>query len=151
MILLDTTVVVYAHGVEHRLTAPCDAVLAGAARGHLDATTTVEVVQEFAHVHARRGRTREAAVGHARDLRQLLSPLVAATEDDLAAGLDVYERGTLGCFDAVLAATAMRLGATLVSADRAFAGIDGLAHLDPGSPTFLADLGIGFSAEPPAR
>jgi predicted nucleic acid-binding protein len=151
VILLDTTVLVYAHGTDHPLKARCSDVLGAVSRGELEATTTVEVIQEFAYVYARRGRTRATAVARARDLRQMLTPLISPTEGDLDSGLGNYANGDIGCFDAVLAATARRLGATLVSADRAFAGIDGLSCLDPGSPTFLDELGIGFSGEEPGR
>lgn len=151
MIVVDTTLLVYAHGADHPLKAPSLELLDLVSRGELDATTTVEVVQEFAHVHGRRGRTRSEAVARARDVRQMLRPLLRPDEDDLDDGLTIYEAGRVGCFDAVLAATARRLGATLVSADGAFATVDGLDHLDPGSPTFLDDLGIGFSAEDPGR
>lgn len=150
MIVLDTTVLAFARGAEHPLKDPSVALLERVAMGELTATTTVEVVQEFAHVHARRGRGPAAAAAQARLLHRILTPLVTPTEDDLDVGLAIYAMGQVGCFDAVLAATARRLEATLVSADRGFATIDGLSYVDPASPTFLADLGIGFSDEPPA-
>ena len=54
MILLDTSVLVYAVGAEHPLREPCRAVIAAVGDGTIAATTTVEVLQEFAHVPARR-------------------------------------------------------------------------------------------------
>ena len=94
-------------------------------------------------MHARRRRPRGQAVAHARAYVRILSPLLESTGDDLLAGLDLFEASPrLGAFDAVLAATVVREGAALVSADHAFAEIDGLRHLDPASPTFLDDLGI---------
>ena len=52
--------------------------------------------------------------------------------------LDLFRRSTsLGSFDAVLAVTARRRGWSLASADRGFARVAGLAHLDPASPSFL--------------
>ncbi len=60
MILLDTSVLVYAVGGEHPLREPCRRVVNEIGAGRLAATTTVEVIQEFAHVRARRrGRTDE--------------------------------------------------------------------------------------------
>ena len=64
--------------------------------------------------------------------------------------LERVASGGVGCFDAVLAATARRLGATLVSADRGFTTVEGLRYADLGSPNLLADLGIGSSDEAPA-
>ncbi len=142
MIVLDTTVLVYAIGEEHRLKAPSLRLLDEVSSGRVPATTTIEVIQEFTHVRARRGRARSDAVGHARRYVRMLTPLVSPDEVVLGEGLELYADGKLGCFDAVLAAVARREGATLVSADSAFAQVDGLRHLDPASPSFFDDLGI---------
>ncbi len=52
MILLDTTVLVYAKGEAHPLRGPCRELIAAIADRRLDATTTVEAIQEFVHVFA---------------------------------------------------------------------------------------------------
>ena len=131
MIVLDTTVLVYAVGDNHALRDPARALLAAAADGSLRATTTPEAIQEFAHVRARR-RDRADAAALAEGYADLLSPLLEVGEADLREGLRLFERSaTLGAFDAVLAAVALRAGATtLVSADRAFTGVRGLTFVD---------------------
>jgi len=132
VILLDTTVLVYAKGREHPLRDPCRELIAAIAERRLQATTTVEVIQELVHVRARRrGRADAAALG--RDYAELLSPLLSPTADDLNAGLALFERTEhLGAFDAVLAACATRSGTrALVSADPAFAGVAELTHVVP--------------------
>ena len=131
MIVLDTTVLVYAVGSEHPLREPCRDLIAAIADGRLRATTTVEVLQEFMHVRARH-RGREDAVELARDYLDVLSPLLVIGEDDLQEGLRLYARGDrLGAFDAVLAATASRANAVaIVSADAAFAAAE-LPHVVP--------------------
>ena len=132
MIVLDTTVLVYAKGTDHPLRGPCRDLIAAIAAGDLAATTTVEVIQEFVHVRARRrDRSDAAAVG--RDYAELLSPLLAVRGEDLERGLALFERSTrLGAFDAVLAAVALGAGAgALVSADGAFAEVGDLPHLTP--------------------
>lgn len=132
MIVLDTTVLVYAVGAEHPLRDPCRQLVGAIAEGTLGATTTVEVIQEFAHVRARRrGRTDAARLSN--DYAELLSPLITVTPEDLTAGLAIFERDErLGAFDAVLAASAAARGATaLVSADGAFAGAPNVAHVLP--------------------
>lgn len=141
MIFLDTTVLVYAVGSPHPLAAPCRRVFETIADGTLLATTTCEVVQEFAHARARR-RPRDDAARLARSFAASLSPLHPVDVDDLDEGLALFEQHPrLGAFDAVLAAAARRRGAgVLVSADQAFASVPGLRHLDPASPTFVADL-----------
>lgn len=118
MILLDTTVLLYAVGGDHPLRAPARRVITAIGDGHLAATTTPEVLQEFTHVRARR-RGRADAVALAQDLATLLTPLTVVSADDLRRGLRTFEGAEqLGCFDAVLVAVARRLDALLVSADR---------------------------------
>lgn len=132
MIVLDATVLVYATGGEHRLRDPCRRLVEAVADGRLEASTTVEVVQEFVHVRARRrGRADAAALGAA--YADLLAPLIPVTAADLHRGLALYREGErLGAFDAVLSAAAMsRQAAALVSADAAFGGVPGLVHVLP--------------------
>ncbi len=132
MIVLDTTVLVYATGGEHPLREPCRHLIRLLADGELRATTTVEVVQEYVHVRSRR-TGRADAVLQARAYADLLGPLQVSDEAALRAGLDTFaavER--LGAFDAVLAAVAQSIGAyALVSADRAFTEVPGLRHVVP--------------------
>ena len=137
MIILDTTVLLYAVGGDHPMRSPSRAVVDAVRRGLLPAHTSVEVVQEFTHVRSRR-RSRADAVGHARDYSKLLGPLLVATSEDLALGFELFEHTSLGAFDAVLAAVALNNDAeALVSADRAFAEAPGLVYLPPHEVQFL--------------
>ena len=135
MIVLDTTVLVYAVGDEHPLREPSRGLIEAIAGDRVEATTTVEVIQEFVHVRARR-RDRHDAADRGRELLRLLGPLITPGDAELALGLRLFEENDgLGMFDAVLAATVMLSGAdALVSADRAFATVRGLTHLDPAGP-----------------
>jgi predicted nucleic acid-binding protein len=132
VILLDTTVLVYAKGEDHPFRDPCRDLIAAIADRHLQATTTVEVIQEFVHVRARR-RDRGDAARLGRDYSELLAPLLSPTVDDLKVGLAMFEHNdALGAFDAVLAACAARSGIdTLVSADTAFGGLTEISHVIP--------------------
>lgn len=132
MILLDPTVLVYAKGHDHQLRGPSRELIEAVARREIEATTTVEAIQEFVHVRARRrDRTDAAALG--RDYAELLAPLLAPTLEDLSAGLALFERTTrLGAFDAVLAACAARRGmSAIVSADSGFADVAEVRHVVP--------------------
>ena len=62
----------------------------------------------------------------------LLSPLLQPSEENLVAGLRLFEREeAVGAFDAVLAAAAIAAQAdALVSADRSFASVRGLRWVD---------------------
>ncbi|MGH7704601.1 MAG: type II toxin-antitoxin system VapC family toxin [Candidatus Dormibacteria bacterium] len=137
MILLDTTILVYALGTEHPLRAPSRALVELVRDGVVRACTTVEVVQEFAHVRSRR-RPRAEAAARAKEYAVGFSPLTRPDEDDVFRGLDLFaDPGGLGPVDAVLAATALRRAWSLASADRSFGQVKGLVYLDPSSPAFL--------------
>jgi predicted nucleic acid-binding protein len=130
VIVLDTTVLVYAKGADHSLREPCRDLIGAIARGAVQATTSVEAIQEFVHVRARR-RYREDAAALGRDYAEMLSPLLKVDRDSLVSGLKIFE-GTerVGAFDAVLAAAAMAAGATaLVSADGGFGDVPDLPHV----------------------
>jgi predicted nucleic acid-binding protein len=132
VIVLDTTVLVYAKGADHPLRDPCRRLVDAIAQGRLEATSTVEVIQEFVHVRAQR-RERSDAVTLGGDYADLLTPLLMVDEERLRRGLTLFEHNDrLGAFDAVLAATAVDIDANaLVSADDAFAGVPDLTHVIP--------------------
>jgi len=132
MIVLDTTVLVYSKGAEHRLREPCRDLVAAIAEDRIQATTTAEVIQEFVNVRARR-RERSDAAALGRDYAELLSPLLTITGENLQRGLTLFETSPrLGAFDAVLAAAAAKAGAAaLVSADTAFADLSDISHVIP--------------------
>jgi predicted nucleic acid-binding protein len=134
VILLDTTVLSYAVGMDHPLREPCRRLLRAHGDGRIEAATTIEVVQEFVHVRARR-RSRPDAVALGRRYTTALSLLVARA-DDLDLGLTLFERHpALGAFDAVLAAVALNQRVeALVSADRAFGEVPNLPWVDPATP-----------------
>lgn len=137
MIVLDTTVLVYAVGEEHPLRGPCRWLLDGVLAGQISATTTPEVIQEFVDVHGRRRpRSRAARLGRAYAIG--LAPLLTTEPDDLERGLRLYvDHPKLSAFDSVLAATAIRFDPdAFVSADRAFGAVRSLRYVDPS----VADL-----------
>jgi uncharacterized protein len=130
--LYDTPVFLYALGVEHRYRAPCREIVRLAAAGRLLGDASVELVQEFVHVRARRreGRGEAAAAGREVSAMCRLHPLEA---DDLRLGLDLFEQsGRLQMREALHAATALNRGIGLiVTTDRAFEGLPGLERVDP--------------------
>jgi predicted nucleic acid-binding protein len=141
VIVVDTTVLVYAAGAEHALRDPCRALIRAVTEGRVEATTTVEVIQEFVHVRARR-RDRGDAAERGRELARLFRPLLSPGDAELALGLQLFEQHeALGAFDAVLVAAAKLAGAdALVSADRGFAAVSGIAYLGPGDPALARFL-----------
>jgi predicted nucleic acid-binding protein len=130
VIILDTTVLVYAVGTDHPLRDPARWILAAHRDGILVASTTVEVLQEFLHIRARR-RGREDAAALTRRYVETFE-LLTTSGGDLIRGTDLFRRSKrLGAFDSVIAAVAMERGANaFVSADTAFGEVDGLPWVD---------------------
>ena len=144
MIVFDTTILVHAVGADHPLRATSRRLVAAVGEGNLAATTTVEVIQEFAHVRARR-RGRADARRLAASYADLLAPLASPDADDLDRGLQLFARNEhLGAFDAVITALVLRHDhlTALISAERAFAGVEGLTFIDP-ADKFAVDSMIG--------
>ena len=139
MILLDTTVLLYAVGGEHALRDPCRAILSAVAEG-LVVTTTPEVLQEFCHARSRR-HGREDAVRLTERYAQLLAPLVTTESRDLLDALPLYaDNERLGMFDSVMITVARNGGMSVLSADRAFGTVPDLVWLDPADPGVVAEL-----------
>jgi predicted nucleic acid-binding protein len=140
VILLDTTVLVYAAGAEHPLREPCRRLMRAHREGGIHAATTGEVVQEFIHVYGRR-RPRSAAAELARRYLAAL-PLLSPTRAEIEIGVDICERHeAVGAFGAVLAGVTLgRNLQALISADRAFGTIMGLNWVSPGGAEFEALL-----------
>lgn len=144
MILLDTTILVYAVTRGDPFHEPCRALLESIEDGSVRAQTTVEVIQEFAHVRTR-FTDRSRAVRDATEYAAVLEPLVRPTPEDLHFGLHLFAGiSNLGAFDAVLAAAALGRDLPLASADRGFREVAGLESLDPAEKDFL-DLARALS------
>jgi hypothetical protein len=141
MIVLDTTILLYAKGLEHPLRDPCRRLVEAITAGRLRATTTPEVIQEFVHVRARR-RSRSEAVDLGRAYADLLAPLTPVDGAVLRDGLSLFAAAQgLGPFDAILAAAALSLDAeALVTADAAFAEVGALTVVRPATSPFEALL-----------
>jgi predicted nucleic acid-binding protein len=137
MIVVDTTILVLAVGSQHALREPSRRLIEAIGSGIVAATTTPEVVQEFAHVRARR-YDRSDAVRLARRYATLLSPLLVVDGDMLEGGLRLFEQHrALGAFDAVLAFAAMTSGSeALVSADTDFQAVRDLRVIEPAGVEF---------------
>ncbi|CAN5570676.1 hypothetical protein BH23CHL8_BH23CHL8_01590 [soil metagenome] len=93
-----------------------------------------KVLQAFLHIRSRR-RPRADAVRLTPEFAVAFD-LQVTSADDLSAALDLYlQTPRLGAFDSMLAAVAANRNVrALVSADRAFAEVDGLTWLDLADP-----------------
>jgi predicted nucleic acid-binding protein len=100
LIVLDTTILVCAKSTAHPLRDACRRLIDTIGRGGIRATTTTEVIQEFAHIRARR-RSRDDAARLSLAYAELLAPLLVVRDDHLRLGLRLFERrAELGAIDA---------------------------------------------------
>lgn len=130
--LFDTAVFLYAIGADHPYREPCRRLVSLAAEGQIHGEASVEMIQEFVHVRCRRKGDRQQAVREAADIA-LFCKLHDLTETDLRRALRLFKSvEALGMRDAIHAATALNRGLDLiVSPDRGFDNVPGLARIDP--------------------
>jgi predicted nucleic acid-binding protein len=130
--LYDTAIFVYAVGGDHPYRDPCAAIIGRAGRGELRGEASVDLVQEFVHQRARRTNDRHEAVRRAKEIPQLCR-LHDVERRDLPMALELFARQPrLSARDALFAAVALGRGiAAILTPDRAFDDVDGLARVDP--------------------
>ncbi|HEV2753084.1 MAG TPA: type II toxin-antitoxin system VapC family toxin [Solirubrobacteraceae bacterium] len=131
-VFLDANVFLYAVGTAQRERDVCRGVLELAVDGQLEGETSVEVVQEVAHVRARRLGLVDA-VARGRWALALGLSVHAVEARDLERAFDLLEQVAGGHIrDALHAATALNRGVTsILSADRAFDAFPGVRRVDP--------------------
>lgn len=130
LIWVDTSVLAYAAGGTHPQREPCRRLVAAAATRSVELHASVEMVQELLFHRVRR-TARAEAVAQARFAADLcvLHPFDGAL---LSRALELVAVSELGGRDAVHAAAALLAGFTeIVSADRDFDAVPGLARRDP--------------------
>lgn len=139
--LYDTAIFVYAVGDEHPYRDPCRRIVAAARDGVVAGEASVELVQELAHVLARRGGDRARALALAAAAAQL-ARLHEFAPSDLPLVMSLLaDHPALDARDAVFAATALNRGVDLIlSPDRAYDDVPGLRRIDPALPDVLGQL-----------
>jgi predicted nucleic acid-binding protein len=131
-VFLDTSIFVYAVGVDHPLKDPCVRLLHAIGDGAVIGETSTLVVQELVHQRLRRVGDRRQAAARGQDVRSMCR-VHAVDDDDLDRALSLFgQHDDIDAADALHAAVALRHAADhFVSADRAFADIEGLTWLAP--------------------
>ncbi len=122
----------YAGGADHPLRASCGAILRRVDTGDLDATTSVEVVQEILHRYLSIRRA-ETGIAMAREVLDVFAPVLPVTHAVLrrVPGL-VGAYPTLSARDLIHVATCLVEGIdVIVSPDRAFDQVREIRRLDP--------------------
>jgi uncharacterized protein len=139
--LYDTSIFLYAIGGPHDYRSPCRGILARAAGAEVQGEASADLIQEVVHHRSRRTGDRVRAAREARDVAHLCRLHEVQPADTLRA-LDLYAASErLGSRDAVFAAVAINRGiTTILSPDRAFDEVPGLARVDPADLNAVEEL-----------
>jgi len=131
-VVLDTAVFVYAVGGEHPYREPCQAIVDRARLRSLSASVSADLLQEFVHHRARRTGDRAEAVRQAGEIPSFCRVL-DLTLADARTALELFvKHERLHARDAVFAAVALERDiGHILSPDRAFDDVPGLARVDP--------------------
>jgi predicted nucleic acid-binding protein len=132
VIVVDSNILMYGAGSEHRHRAPSLALLERIAADEVEAITNTEVLQEILHRYRSIGRWEDGRRVYDLTRRILVTILPISVEvmDEARSLMD--ERPGLGARDAVHAAFTRSCGASAIcSYDRGFDGVPGLLRLEP--------------------
>lgn len=131
-LFVDTSVLMYAAGASHPLRDPCVAVMRSIADGHLEAVTSVEVVQEIVHRYLGIRRP-DIADALARSTLDTFAPVLPITHALMRRVPDLARRyPQLTARDLVHVATCIHEGIPeIVSTDRAFDEVPELRRIPP--------------------
>ena len=132
-VLVDTNVLMYAAGAEHRHRSPSLGFLGAVSRGEIDAVINVETLQEVLYRYRSLGRWSDGLRVYdlARDLFPLVLPTTVEVMDRSRQLLD--EVAGLMTRDAIHAAVVQEYGLDAIcSFDADFDAIPGLRRIEPG-------------------
>lgn len=141
-VLIDTSVPLHAEGGPGEPGDGCRRVMERIGVGSIEASASVELIQEYVHVKRRRGHPLESIETRV-DLLSSLFRLLPFEVDHVAQMLDLlHDSPQLNTRDAIHAATAIGAGIEIiVSTDSDFDGIDALTRIDPRDRTAVDGLG----------
>jgi len=131
-IFLDANVFLYAAGAAHPLKAVCGKLLDRVAHGSLNATTSVEVIQEILHVYSRRGSIPVAVALGVRSAMLFPDLLPITRENVMAACQWMVRHPGLSSRDAIHVATMLANSITrIVSTDTDFDRVKEIERIPP--------------------
>ena len=131
-LFVDAAVLMYAAGADHAYRSSCRAIVEAIRDGEVDATTSVEVVQEIFHRFVSIGRP-EVARELSTETLDLFAPVLPITHAVMRRVPDLVARyPTLDARDLVHVATCIHEGiGTIISADRGYDPVTEVRRVDP--------------------
>lgn len=131
-VFVDTAVIMYAAGGDHRLREPCRGILRAIVDGQLDGVTSAEVIQEILHRFGGRGEPSTGAQ-MARHALDIFAPVLPVTDAVMRRMPDLIEAyPALSARDLVHVATCLEENIpSIVSPDGGFEQVDRPRRIDP--------------------
>jgi len=132
MIFIDTNIVMYAVGKEHRYKEPCAKIIMEIAQGKIGAVTDAEVLQEILYRYWHIGEL-EKGLQVFQDFEALMPQVYEITRSDLVAAAGILgEYPRISPRDALHVAVMRKAGIrTIYSTDTDFDTIEGIERMDP--------------------
>lgn len=132
MIFVDANILMYAAGGQHPLRRPCRIVVDAIGSRSLEATTSVEVVQEIVHRYLAIGRA-DGGLELAEETMDLFAPVLPITHALMRRVPDLARRyPALSARDVIHVATCIHEGiAEIISTDRGFDVVSEVRRIPP--------------------
>lgn len=129
---IDTNIIIYAHGAEHKYKAPCQLIMRLIAADEIGAVTNVEVLQELLHRYARPGKSHYGAQ-MAENVLAIFHEILPVEKNDILLAMNLLKKyDALNIRDAIHAATALRGNVKyILSVDKHFDRLPSLQRVDP--------------------
>jgi hypothetical protein len=129
---IDTNVIIYAHGAEHKYRTPCQIVMRLIASNEIYGATNTEVLQEILYRYARLGK-KDLGIQMVINIFSIIHEILPVERSDIILSVDLMRKHReLNVRDAIHCATALRYNFKyILSVDRHFDRIKGLQRVDP--------------------
>ncbi len=129
---IDTNILIYAQGAEHKYKAPCQIIMRLIASDEIYGVTNTEVLQEILYRYAYLGK-KNLGIQMVENVLSIIHEVLPVEKTDLILSLDLLEKyRELNVRDAIHAASALRNNFKyIMSVDKHFDKIKGLQRVDP--------------------
>lgn len=129
---IDTNILIYAQGAEHKYKAPCQLIMRLIALDEIYGATNTEVLQEILYRYSSIGK-KEVGIQMVENTLSIIHEVFPIEKNEIVLSLRLLEKyRELNVRDAIHAASAMRNNFNYVlSVDRHFDKVAGLHRLDP--------------------
>ena len=129
---LDTNILIYAQGAEHKYKAPCQIIMRLLASDEIYGVTNTEVLQEILYRYVSLGK-KSLGIQMAENTLAVIHEVLPIEKSDIVLAMNLLQKyRELNVRDAIHAAAALRNNFKyILSVDKHFDRIKGLQRVDP--------------------